>query len=102
MRSLILKIATIGLVATLLYVSTGCDGRRPPRKVKKILSSSEIKKGVKAPAEQKKRTSDVGVGDVADYATGATQLKAKKRSETRLKNIYSTHSKEREKALQEK
>ena len=101
MYKTIVKSATAVMVALVLCVLTGCDGNRAPRRAKKILSSSEIKNGVKPPVKQKKKTSDVGVGDVADYATGVTQLKAKKSAEKRLENIYSTRSKEQEKALHE-
>ena len=100
MKSLIVKIATVGMFAVLLYVSTGCDGSRPPRKARKIKTSSEAAKQTTTSTVKKKRASDVGVGDVADYATGVTQLKTKQSSEKKLKNIYSDSNKELEKALQ--
>ena len=100
MHKMIVKSATVVVVAIVLCVLTGCDGNRTPRRAKKILSSSEIKNGVKPPVKQKK-TSDVGVGDVADYATGVTQLKSKENAEKRLENIYSTRSKGQRKALNE-
>jgi hypothetical protein len=89
MKQLILKVSCISIISLLLSLPAGCDGTRTQRKSKKIRTSAQVRK----------KTSDVGVGDVADYATGVTQLTAKQKTEKQLKNIYSTHNKEQEKAL---
>ncbi len=105
MKEVILKLVTAGMVGLLLYVSVGCDGNKRVRKVKKIQSSSELAESSQnktddSSQETEKKTSSVGIADAADYATGATHLKAKKRTEKRLKDIYSTRNKELEKELQ--
>ncbi|MFA6815442.1 MAG: hypothetical protein WCS73_04020 [Lentisphaeria bacterium] len=41
------------------------------------------------------------VSGVADYATGATQMRAKKKSTQRIKNINQKHNDDLEKALEE-
>lgn len=102
MYKMIVKSVAVAVVGgVVLSAVSGCDGNSTAPKAKKILSSSEIKDGAKPLPNEKKRASEVSVGDVADYATGVTPLKTKKSVEKRLQDIYSTHNQEQEKALQE-
>lgn len=85
--------ALVGVMVLLML--TGCDGNRSSAKSQKLKASAEAK----SQAQQNHETNDASVGDVADYATGVTQLKAKKSITTGLNDIYSKHNKEQEEAL---
>ena len=78
-----MKKAVIALcVVSIPFLFTGCD--------------SSSKKSTK------KKSSDVGVGDVADYATGVTPLKTKQKSEKMLNDIVEKNKVLKEQALKDK
>jgi len=89
MKFLTFKIFFFLILPFMLSLSIGCDGNHSSRKRKKVRTSSEFSK----------KTSNVGVGDVADYATGITQLTAKQKSEKKLKKLYSKQNKDIKKLL---
>ena len=77
------------LFALSLAFITGCD----------LFSSKPKKKKISTP---KKETSDVGVADAADYATGVTPISTMKNSEKKLENIYADNKKKKEDAIKGK
>lgn len=89
------KSGTALVGAMVLLMVTGCDGNRSSGKPQKIKVSTEVK----SQSQQDHKTNDTSVGDVADYATGVTQLKAKKNATQKLQGIFSKHNKEQEDAL---
>ena len=84
MKYLLTLILLSGIIAL-----SGCDNSSNRTQKKKSSRSSQ-------------KTSDVGVADAADYATGMTQISTMKKSEKKLEDIYANNKKQKEEASKDK
>lgn len=103
---MIKKVLILLPIICILPIS-GCE-QKPlyPKRKKPSTALSKTshteKKSTASETTQKKKSSDIGIADAADYATGMTQLKTKQNSKKRVNDSYSDRNKKLEKALREK
>jgi hypothetical protein len=99
------KFFIISLTIIAFCVIPACEQKPLYPKHKKSRSSKKsmpIKKTNSTKPVKKNKTSNVGIADVADYATGMTQLKTKQFSKKKLTDSYTDRNTKLEEAMKGK
>jgi hypothetical protein len=95
----------------LLFLTAGCDQKPmyPKKHSKKVsaknssaVPSRTSDSGRTSEHSKKRKRSDTGVSDAADYFTGVTPLSTKKFAKKKLNNIYEKHNSQLEQKIKEK
>lgn len=102
-----IKILTTIMLLSLSVIISGCEQKTLyPKKNKNETAPAKVTANKQQPhVEQpvnKEKTSDVGVSDFADYATGITPLKTKQFAKKGLNNSYDGSKNKLDEAMKEK